>query len=539
MFCDGAETCEEAQCQQGTAPVCNDGLFCNGVESCNEGIDSCQTGTKVDCSVDNLTGINSCTNNPDNNPSTQDLRESFASTCNEQSDSCTTGNAEIGHLCAFTCGADAQCNGVAPGTNNCTINCEYKPQFECQRDGEFGVGFEEGHQYVCDEDNTYFECNQNQSAYVHVNTCSYYCSADLACNGGTPGNSLESCLIYGQDYLEDYCDDTCQIQEDTCESDLTGCKSDVECDELIPGTNECSNKCTIDRECTKDSDCSDRLFCNGAEVCNLETNECEEGQQIDCSAFNLPEIGICSNVPDGNPYTLDNFIGFTSTCSESSDACTLGSFDFTHTCNIDMCGAECNENEDCGENECDQLDGCVGRDYYNYDDVANSCNSCSCVSNECNDVVIYENDVRCEEICMPEEFERISYSSRDTGNITHLDGYNEFQIKNIDFFHGYVYEDDSKFFGFGSLHARATSANGTEIQLNVKFDVTDLLEYNCEYATWRNYARGTYWIDGVGTETITYDYMDITYYFNTGKIDAEGVGSVAEFDFEDIMDNRF
>ena len=45
IFCNGTETCVERTCQQGTPPCAVDGIFCNGEESCNEANDVCeQTG---------------------------------------------------------------------------------------------------------------------------------------------------------------------------------------------------------------------------------------------------------------------------------------------------------------------------------------------------------------------------------------------------------------------------------------------------------------------------------------------------------------
>ncbi len=49
LFCDGAETCNAGVCQAGTPPACDDGLFCNGTETCNEGTDSCDAGTPPNC----------------------------------------------------------------------------------------------------------------------------------------------------------------------------------------------------------------------------------------------------------------------------------------------------------------------------------------------------------------------------------------------------------------------------------------------------------------------------------------------------------
>lgn len=42
LYCNGAETCVANVCQPGTPPVCgDDGLFCNGAEFCDEAADAC------------------------------------------------------------------------------------------------------------------------------------------------------------------------------------------------------------------------------------------------------------------------------------------------------------------------------------------------------------------------------------------------------------------------------------------------------------------------------------------------------------------
>jgi len=68
--------------------------------------------------------------------------------------------------------------------------------------------------------------------------------------------------------------------------------------------------------------------------------------------------------------------------------------------------------------------------------------------------------------------------------------------------------------------------------------VTELVEQTCLKVVWRNYARGTFWVYGEGTEDIEFDYMDITYWSQTGLIDAIGYGDV-EFEFKGMVDTRF
>ena len=54
LFCDGLEICDEGtdSCAPGTAPVCENGDFCDGTETCDEVTDSCAPGTPPDCAAE-------------------------------------------------------------------------------------------------------------------------------------------------------------------------------------------------------------------------------------------------------------------------------------------------------------------------------------------------------------------------------------------------------------------------------------------------------------------------------------------------------
>jgi len=141
LFCNGEETCVGGFCQAGTPVNCNDGVSCT-VDSCNENTDSCdnvpnddlcddglfcngeeycdaelgcQPGVPIDCSPFNIPGIATCTNDPDNNPFTFDFRPAFTSTCDEETDSCTIGDETISHTletgkCGVECLSDSDCS---------------------------------------------------------------------------------------------------------------------------------------------------------------------------------------------------------------------------------------------------------------------------------------------------------------------------------------------------------------------------------------------------------------------------------------------
>lgn len=87
LFCNGAETCDgSGVCQAGTSPSCNDGLYCTGVDSCNEETDQCVSSGDP-CSPD-------------------------TSICNEAAGQCHS----------VACFSDDQCNDALACTTDLCIN---------------------------------------------------------------------------------------------------------------------------------------------------------------------------------------------------------------------------------------------------------------------------------------------------------------------------------------------------------------------------------------------------------------------------------
>ena len=124
LFCNGAEACDEDSdaCVAGP-PACNDGLFCNGVETCDEDNDSCLAG-EAPCDDENV-----CTTD----------------TCDEDADSC--GSEPIAGCCASweDCDDGLYCNGAEScdlSTNTCLAG-----EPPCPADDLFCNGVES-----CDED---------------------------------------------------------------------------------------------------------------------------------------------------------------------------------------------------------------------------------------------------------------------------------------------------------------------------------------------------------------------------------------------------
>ncbi len=384
-------TCSNAQCSVSTSLVeqCDDGLACNGQESCEEDLDTafCVPGEPIDCSYNDKEEISTCNNIPDDNPFSWDYRESFESECIEPGQ-CTTWGGIITHACDISrcnaeCEKNSDCDDSNPLTDDICVECEC----EHIKQGYCGDG-------IVDPD-AGEECER-------------------------PNTALASC-DYGSSYLGDYCDANCQLQDEHCEDDYPGCSAHPECDEVIPGTEGCDltcqpyecmddsdcdyldddycagdlirhdqgvcieNKCEVEtttEDCSEldteycsgnsivtelyscdsakcviiDSDsysCDDGLACNGQETCEETPGadhqaECVLGEPIDCSEYDIEEIMTCNNMPDSNPYTWDKREGFESECVEPGE-CTTGDEMITHSCDISRCNAECERNSDCDD----------------------------------------------------------------------------------------------------------------------------------------------------------------------------------------------
>ncbi|MFH0837105.1 MAG: hypothetical protein V1870_03170, partial [Candidatus Aenigmatarchaeota archaeon] len=305
----------------------------------------CTTGTTIDCNTNNLAAILTCANNPDNNPSTWDYFAGFTSSCNEASDSCTSSTISLIHTCSqSSCGAQCDEN------NTCTAT-------ECDNlDGCVGDNY---YNYA-DKTN---DCLGNCSC--ESNSCSSptitqndarctECQIDNDCNSldndycsGTPVKHDEGkCVNYA-----------CQVETSTTSNCSTQDNNFCNETQIKHDAYTCNNA-----QCIKDTtslvqECNDNLYCNGQESCS--NAQCTTGTTIDCNTNNLAAILTCANNPDNNPSTWDYFAGFTSSCNENTDSCTSSTISLTHNCSKTSCGAQCEINNDCDDNNQLTTDTCL------------------------------------------------------------------------------------------------------------------------------------------------------------------------------------
>ncbi len=275
VFCNGVETFDGLQCQPGANP-CDDAIACT-VDSCDEAMDRCAFLPTNALCADGLfcNGVEMCDSLlgclPGPNPCDDGIVCTIES-CDEVLDTC--GHAPNAAVCqdGLYCNGAEVCNvllGCQPGTNPC----------------DDGIACSVG---VCDEPTD--SCTQlpNHAACVDA----LYCNGVETCNvtlGCQPGTSP--------------CDDGVVCSVDSCDEPTDSCSH-------LPNN----------------AACNDGLFCNGVESCNV-TLGCQPG------AFPCADSLAC---------TVD-------TCDEPTDACI-------HTPNHAVCnnGIFCD-----GVETCDALLGCL------------------------------------------------------------------------------------------------------------------------------------------------------------------------------------
>jgi hypothetical protein len=346
-FCNGAESCDETLgCQAGTPPNCNDGVACT-TDACNEASDACtNTPNNALCNDGEFcNGVETC--DEENGceagtpPNCNDSVACTTDACNEATDACTnTPNNALcndGEFCngVETCDEENGCEaGTAPNCNDgvaCTTDacneatdaCTNTPANGLCNDGEFCNGVE-----TCDESGclpgTAPNCNDGVTCTVDA------CNESIDACTNTPDNALCN--------DGEFCNgvETCDEENDCEAGTAPNCNDGVAC--TTDACNETTDACT---NTPNNALCNDGEFCNGVETCD-EENGCEAGTPPNCN--------------DGVACTTD-------ACNEATDACTS-------TANNTLCndGEMCNGVEICNPDlgcqngsamNCDDNDACT------------------------------------------------------------------------------------------------------------------------------------------------------------------------------------
>jgi len=347
LFCNGAETCDAGTCVSGTPPDCNDGIDCT-VDTCDEANDNCVS-TPDDAVCDDgdvCNGIETC-------DFIFDCQAGTPLDCND-GELCTTDSCDAVTGCSnvpVDCPAGQECNSA---DGQCYLIPECTDDAQCDN-GFFCDGVE-----ICDAgtciSGTPPDCDDGVNCTVdtcdETNDVCVNTPDDAVCDDGSVCTGTETC-----DPINDCqagtpldCDDGDLCTTDSCDA-LTGCANvPVDC----PAGQECNSadgQCYPIPQCTDDAQCDNGFFCDGAEICDAGTcvsgtpPDCDDG--VNCTVDTCDETNdVCVNTPDD-------------TSCDDNDVCTG-----TETCDpINDCQAgtplDCDDGDLCTIDSCDSLTGCA------------------------------------------------------------------------------------------------------------------------------------------------------------------------------------
>ncbi len=257
LYCNGAESCGSGFCLPGAPPCSDDRLWCNGVDSCDESADVCVSGTPPVCADDALY----CNG------------EEF---CNEDESACDHRNAPECPDDGFWCNGQETCDEEID-------SCASVNAPNCGDDGLWCNGVES-----CDED-------ADACVRLDIPECpddALWCNGDEACDEVSDACGHENAPV--------------------CSDDDLWCNGEEYCDE---DSQECLRRNAP--ECLDDG-----LFCNGAEYCNDEIDACDQQFIPECEDDGIfcngevicdEELQLCSS--SGDPCGADEV------CDEENQAC--------------------------------------------------------------------------------------------------------------------------------------------------------------------------------------------------------------------------
>jgi hypothetical protein len=245
LYCNGTETCVQGICQSGAAPDCDDGVNCT-VDSCNKDTDSCDHVANDGLCDDGVfcNGSETCDPFLGCQPGIDPCPDQE---CDEETDTCVDPN----------CG-----NGVCDGSEDCHT---------CPQDCRSGQGgtCEACFKGVCDG-----VCHPVKEGQDCADCAPGYCCGDGVCEGaedgfhcpidcGAPPECGDGTCDPGEDQCS--CPNDCGGPPPTAETGLCADGIDNDCDGLADcNDSDCENDpaclcskrgdpCSVDREC-----CSNR-----------------------------------------------------------------------------------------------------------------------------------------------------------------------------------------------------------------------------------------------------------------------------------------
>ena len=402
LFCNGAERCAAGICQSGVPVLCDDGVSCT-TDSCNESTDSCDFTADGTVCDDGLfcNGVETC--NASTGCQSAPSEACVGSLCDEATDQCVecldAGDCDDGLYCngSETCsagsceaGSAVICDdGVACTTDSCneaTDSCDFTADDTVCDDGLF--------------------CNGAETCNVSL-VCKS--APTESCVGSLCDEATDQCVeCLGDGDCDDglYCNGS-----ETCSAGSCEAGSAVICDDGVACTTDSCNEATDSCDFTADDTaCDDGLFCNGAETCNSslgcqtaatpvcpdlqcdetadicfgcgDDSECDDG--LFCNGVETCAAGVCQSAP------TESCVG--SLCDEAADQgvecladgdCDDGLFcNGAETCSAGSCQAA--TADPCAGSGCDEsLDQCLECSTDADCDDADSCTADSCVAGSC------------------------------------------------------------------------------------------------------------------------------------------------------------
>ncbi|RLB48553.1 MAG: hypothetical protein DRJ42_22965, partial [Deltaproteobacteria bacterium] len=380
--CGGGEVCTAVGCTPGsactgpTASLCDDGLYCNGVETCSSSTSTpgvCQAGTAPSCNDFNACTVDSCSDasgSCTHTPRDIDLDGFGDDACG--GDDCNDGDPAINPTATDICdGVDNDCDGLIDGgLSSAGDMCSAGPQC-CSGNCASGICVDAtgSCQRILDTCTADSEC------------CTGLCSASidgaLRCQvpggcgvGGTACLTAADCCSGG--CVGGFCDDTA-----TCGDDGEACTTSVECCSHDCNGTTCESaggSCNVDGEnCSSDGNCCSGFCfpdgsgggrCSGHDTCRAMGQICSTNGDCctgGCDFAEHPEAGV------GRCQDLGS-------CSTSGESCTsvrgccsalcvdagsgVGICEFLPGCH--PFGEVCNMNSDCCSDECGPPEGTAG-----------------------------------------------------------------------------------------------------------------------------------------------------------------------------------
>ncbi len=316
--------------------LCDDGAFCTVNDKCATGVCG---GAPKDCSLTNECAIGFCDEELDKCDLTYEEEGTLCGSARDCSDNgcdgcfaefftpdghdeCDGSGTCIAYVCEMTsrvCRDDDATDGL--NDLKCGSECDQNEdcKTKCVGDTYYSAGF-------CDLLTTCFcqyeteDCNQHDGWY-DTDKETEWISSDIC------GEKEQK--------EQEYRDYTCsELSDNGCAYNVTDHQM-VDTGEIRPKNNGTA--------------CDDGLFCTVDDVC---TDGTCGGAPRDCSAFCLSNVSSCTSQQDDNPFTFDFREPFDSYCDEELDICPSGDNTVTHTCSIDLCGAECEDSQVGIDNQC-------------------------------------------------------------------------------------------------------------------------------------------------------------------------------------------